>query len=114
MPDATVAPAALRAVKKARKQVTTGTPEHRHSLRNGFTAYTRSPRSAGLVSLRRPPTTAGRLDASVGAPGPRDFAVHSQRRSSGDTAGTIASRTPRVVTIAIRPPEGDGMKLLYT
>src|SRR6185437_14479965 len=39
MPDATAAPATLRALKKARKQVTTGTPEHRHSLRDGFTAY---------------------------------------------------------------------------
>ena len=26
-------------VKKARKQVTTGTPKRRHSLRNGLTGY---------------------------------------------------------------------------
>jgi hypothetical protein len=26
-------------VKKARKQVTTGTPQHRHSLRDWLTAY---------------------------------------------------------------------------
>jgi hypothetical protein len=38
--------------KKARKQVTTGTPKHRHSLYDGFAAYTRSPRCTGLVSHR--------------------------------------------------------------
>jgi hypothetical protein len=41
MADATVALAALRASKEStQEQVTTGTPKHRHSLRNGFTAYT--------------------------------------------------------------------------
>jgi hypothetical protein len=84
MPGATIAPAASRTKQKVRELVTTGTPKHRHSLRNGFTAYTRSPRSAGLVSLRRLPRCSGRLGASVGAPGPRDFAVRSQHRSSGE------------------------------
>src|SRR5581483_2109894 len=47
----------------------------RRSLRNELTAYTRSPRSAGLVSLRRRRIIFRQLDASVGASGPRDFAV---------------------------------------
>ena len=65
-------------------------------------AYTRSPRSAGLVSLRRLAVTAcraegrhrqsARLDASVGAPGPRDFAVCIGPRSSGAVYASIATR----------------------
>ena len=39
--------------KKARKQVTTGTPKRRHSLRNGLTAYTCSPWCTGLFSHHR-------------------------------------------------------------
>jgi hypothetical protein len=82
-PDASVAPAATHAKENA-----AGTPKHWHSLRNGFTAYTRSPRSAGLVSLRRPGIAAGRtegrhrhhpgLDPSVGGSGPRDFTVRQK------------------------------------
>src|SRR5215470_1607795 len=51
---ATIAPAALRAMKES-----TQASHHRyaetirHSLRDGLAAYTRSPWSAGLVSLRR-------------------------------------------------------------
>jgi len=47
----------------------------RHSLRDGLAAYTRSPRSAGLDSLRRRHIIMRQLDASVGSSGPRDFAV---------------------------------------
>src|SRR5205085_5682644 len=71
-----------------------GTTEHTPaSPAQWFSAYTRSPRSTGLVSLRRPADHgvsgpkgrhrhSARLDASVGAPGPRDFAVRIARRSS--------------------------------
>src|ERR1700758_2183872 len=48
------APAASCAKVESTRVVTTGTPIHRHSLHNGFTAYTRSPRCAGLDSHRRP------------------------------------------------------------
>ena len=41
MPDATTAPPRPRVQQKTRELVTTGTPEHRHSLHDGFTAYTR-------------------------------------------------------------------------
>jgi len=68
--------------KKAHELVTTGTPEHRPSLRDGITAYTCSPRSAGLVSLRRlARNRCTRLDPSVGRSGPHDFAVRGLRAS---------------------------------
>jgi hypothetical protein len=96
-PDAPVAPAARMQKKNA-----TGTPKHRHSLRNGFTAYTRSPRSAGLVSLRPPGLmTRGLIPAS----GDRDRAI------SPYAPATLVARSQRVhriplptsVTIASRP-----------
>jgi hypothetical protein len=46
----------------------------RPSLRNGVTAYTCSPRRAGLVGRRRP-RIARELGPSVGGSGPHDFAV---------------------------------------
>jgi hypothetical protein len=66
-------------MKKAHKQTHYRYAEHlRHSLRNGVTAYTRSPRCAGLVSHRRLARHHGaKLDTSVGVPGPRDFAVRA-------------------------------------
>jgi hypothetical protein len=87
-----------------------GTGYIRHSPRNGFTAYIAlSPGTGlfcprhfrGIVSLRK-------LSASVGAPGPHDFAVRF---------GTLVSRhrcvhripLPTSVTIAIRPSCGCGM-----
>jgi hypothetical protein len=51
----------------------------RHSLRNGFTAYTCSPRCTGLFSHRRLPIIIGKLDPSVGRSGPHDFAVRTGR-----------------------------------
>src|SRR5689334_22559034 len=50
----------------------------RHSLRDGVTAYTCSPRCAGLVSHRRPgEQSPPKLDLSVGRSGPHDFAVRA-------------------------------------
>ena len=96
------APAALRAVKKARKQVTTGTPKRRHSLRNGLTAYTCSPWCTGLFSHHRPAIRLAELDPSVGRSGPHDFAV---RIGHARLARQHAHRIPRPtsVTIASRP-----------
>ena len=55
----------------------------RHSPRNGFTVSFALSSVTGLVRHRRPsgksPPT---LDASVGASGPHDFAVHLKRPSS--------------------------------
>ena len=73
---ALVAPAASCASKKAHELETTGsTNAIRPSLHDGVTAYTRSPRCAGLFSHRRRRLVVRQLDLSVGRPGPRDFAV---------------------------------------
>ncbi len=85
------APAALRATRKARKQVTTGTPKRRHSLRNGLTAYTCSPWCTGLFSHHRSAIRLAELDPSVGRSGPHDFAVRARHRSPGDTGTSTAS-----------------------
>ena len=62
-------------------------------------------------------TDSGRLDATVAAPGPHDFAVRELSVSSGEDhltlAAAIASRAQRVVTIMIRPSAGqDGRKVV--
>ena len=49
----------------------------RPSLRDGLRLMARSPRGAGLGSLRHLPIIIGKLDASVGASGPHAFAVRS-------------------------------------
>jgi hypothetical protein len=74
------------------------------SLRNGVTAYTRSPRGAGLDSPRRRRIIFRRLDPSVGGPGPRDFAVRDRIHSSRESSASIASRAPRLVTIGRNAP----------
>jgi hypothetical protein len=83
-------------------------PNIRPSLRDRFTAYTYSPRCAGLVSHRRhPKSSPGQLSASVGAPGPYDFAVLPRLfvcpRHRAPTRTSPSHPTPRVVTIAMRP-----------
>src|SRR5437879_4464324 len=58
----------------------TGTAEtSRLSPRNGFTAYTCSPRGSGLSCPRGRAERSARLDARVAAPGPHDFAVRCAR-----------------------------------
>jgi hypothetical protein len=59
----------------------------------------------GLVCHRRRRSLLRRLDASVGASGPHDFAVHLKRRSSTAPSASTASR-PASVTIASRPSVG--------
>ena len=54
----------------------------RPSLRNGFTAYSALSPVNGLCCHRRHADRSTRLDASVGASGPHDFAVRVTRRSS--------------------------------
>jgi hypothetical protein len=67
-----------------------------------LTAITRSPRSAGLDSLRRPATRLAELDPSVGRSGPRAFTV---RAGALRLARRHVHRIPHPtsVTIAIRP-----------
>jgi hypothetical protein len=92
-------------VKKARKQVTTGTPKRRHSLHDGLTAYTCSPWCTGLFSHHRSTIRLAELDPSVGRSGPHDFAVRAGRAR---LARQHVHRIPRPtsVTIAIRPSCG--------
>src|SRR6185437_4024309 len=76
-----------------RTQATTGQPNQPAFPARRFTAYTWSPRSAGLVSLRRLAKRLARLDPSIGGLGQHDFAVRLDRRSSCDAEASIASRT---------------------
>src|SRR5205823_1163204 len=71
-----------------------------------------SPRWSGLVVTVTPEKLASHgLSASIAAPGPHDFAVRS-RTIRLWTAASIASRAPRVVTMAIRPSGGHETMLL--
>jgi len=74
----------------------------RHSLCNGLAAASCSPRSAGLVSLRRlARSSLARLGASVGVSGPHDFAVRPTSLVSR-CQGVHRIPLPTSVTIAIR------------
>jgi hypothetical protein len=75
------APVALRAKKAAPlcTQATTGQPTQPASPAQWFTAYTRSPRCAGLSGHRPLKLLSSRVDPSIGGSGQRDFAVRIQR-----------------------------------
>ena len=60
--------------KKSRRRDHRLSRINRHSLRNGFTAYTRPPRCPGFLATVTC-EIARKLDPSVGRSGPRDFAV---------------------------------------
>jgi len=81
---------------------TTGTP-----CAMGLRLIARSPRSAGLDSLRRLRARHPRLDASIGAPGPHAFAVRNRRARLTRRSGHRIPH-PTSVTIAIRPSCGCG------
>src|SRR5262249_40469239 len=75
-----LAPAALCAMRKAHKLVTTGQPFHRHSLRDGFPAYLRAlPGVHDLLVTVACGIVTRKLSTSPGVPGPHDFAVRSSR-----------------------------------
>jgi hypothetical protein len=98
------APAAARGVVVARALVTAGgTGITRHSPRNGFNGLLRAlPGDRAFL----PPSPAKiafcRLDASVGASGPHDFAVRRRHRPSSAPPASTASR-PYVRDVAQRP-----------
>ena len=80
-------------VKKARKQVTTGTPKQSGiPCAMVLRLISCSPRSAGLDSLRRPGFMTAGLDPSVGGPGPHDFAVRPRPALVCTARASIASR----------------------
>ena len=98
-----------RGVQKAR-QSHRFTGLNRHSLRDGFTvSFVLSPVTgflATVVSVMRKHHR--RLDASIGASGPHDFAVRKSRGSS--TRATRVHRSPRptLMTMANVPLAGTG------
>jgi hypothetical protein len=122
-----------------RTRVTTSTPESPGiPARNGFNGFLRAlpgdrallPRSSADMSCLSPvgPTRLRKLDASVGASGPHDFAVrcnisrpHAVDRSQAFRQPTLRSRRaqnaaastaplPASVTIVIRPSCGVGWR----
>ena len=84
----------------------------RHSPRNGLRLISRSPRGPGSFA----PVVRGSLrdfNASVGAPGPHDFAVRFKRaRLTAPSASTATRLTS--VTIAKRPSWRGGMICFYS
>src|ERR1700738_607191 len=64
-------------VQRAHTSIQVQTGASRHSLRNGFTAYTALSPVTGLSCHRRLARLHAKLDASVGASGPHDFAVRT-------------------------------------
>ena len=86
-----------------------------HSLRNGGTAYTRSPRCPGLIATVAC-RSSNKLDPSVGRSGPHDFAVRFElirRRFSRPSRNVHRILHPTSVTIAKRPSCGCGTAALY-
>jgi hypothetical protein len=77
----------------------------RHSPRNGFNGFLRALLGDRAFCHRRRQNEFRRLDASVEAPGPHDFAVRVRRCSSAAPSASIASR-PASVTIASAPLVG--------
>src|SRR5262245_8065534 len=75
----------------------TGTAEtSRLSPRNGFTAYTYSPRGSGLSCPRCQRQTCRQGSARVAAPGPYDFAVRGWRFRPRDLHRTDAGCVHRI------------------
>jgi hypothetical protein len=79
------------------------------SLVTGLSCHHRLRGVSGLLGLTSP---FRKLDASVGASGPHDFAVRQRTPSSEAPLASIASR-PASVTIAIRPSSGVGWPQIW-
>jgi hypothetical protein len=108
MPGAWRARSLVCKIKKHTSIVTTVTPETPGIPRaTVLTAYIALSPVTGLSCHRRPRSCLHRLDASVGASGPHDFAVRRSAPSSEAPPASTASR-PAFVTIASRPSKGTG------
>ncbi len=103
--------------KKMQAAGTTGSTEtSRHSPRDGWAAYTSSPRGPAVLPPSRTDHRHRPLGLSTGRPGPYDFAG-----ASGSFVRTIARAAiqcthriphPRLVTIAKRPSWRDGIRII--
>jgi hypothetical protein len=91
MPGARCARSRVWCVESTRVSHHGHTGNTRHSPRNGFTAYIALSPVTGLACHRRLADNSAKLDASVGASGPHDFAVREKRHSSFDVAASTAS-----------------------
>jgi hypothetical protein len=91
-------------VKKHTSVVTTGPPENPAFLHAMVltVSFVLSP-VTGLFCHRYPADNSAELDASVGASGPHDFAVHLKRRSSCSAISVHRIPCPTSVTIARAP-----------
>ena len=109
-----------RVQQKKHAAVTTGSAGNTQpSLRNGFTAYTYSPRGPGLFApVVRSVRHAGELDLSVGRPGRYDFAVRSSAVRPRDKSCASPSRpshpASRFVTIAHTPLKSEAGRAHHT
>ena len=108
------APAASRAkIKKHTSRVTTVTPASPGIPRAMvLTAYSALSPVTGLVCHRRLRKGSRKLDASVGASGPHDFAVRI-RRASSLRAISVHRIPPHVRDDRETPPLWDGTKSVY-
>jgi hypothetical protein len=82
--------------KKARGRTTGAAEITRPSLRDGFTAYTSSPRGPAFLPPSPARSSQRRLDLSTGRPGPHDFAVRTGMfvRMDDHAANRRAHRVP--------------------
>ena len=81
-------------MKKHTSVVTTGeTAISRHSLRSGFNGFLRALPGDRALLPPSPADTSAKLDASVGASGPHDFAVRVSVARLASQPASTASRT---------------------
>ena len=105
MPGVLLHPQPCVRSEEAHKQVTTGEPNKRHSLRDGVNAYIRAlPGVRDLLVTVACKIITCRLSASPGAPEPHDFVVRK-----GIARPTMLLRPshpdPRFVTIGRNAPQ---------
>jgi hypothetical protein len=93
-----------RLQQKKQAAVTTGTPNNRHSLRDGLRLMACSPRGAGLDSPRRVAKRLATLDLSVGRPGPHAFARPLAASLVQRRRPRPSHSAPRFVTIGRNVP----------
>ena len=107
------APAASRAVEEStRVSHHRFTETFRHSLRDGFTTYSViSPVRPGFVVTVARESIFPALGTCIGAPGPHDFAVRKECRSSRDTL-SVHRIPPRVRDDASAPHVESGWREL--
>jgi hypothetical protein len=108
MPGARRARSLVCEMKKAHKHSHHGhTGITRHSPRNGFNSLYRAlPGDRAFLPPSPREVTSAKLDTSVGASGPHDFAVRRKQRPRQKRRLASTASRPAFVTIASRPCVG--------